>query len=455
MNRDDIRKLVGGYATGSLTDAERKLLFEAALEDQELFEELAEEEELRQLLETPGTRDRLIAALEPAPRESRPAAWWMRPWPWALASGALAVAILLIMLPGTNEPLSEIAARIEPEPQQAASAPAETAPAASAASEAFGRQNPAPRPVQAGELPATPTVPPPADTSPQRELRDALGQQGQFAQTDERETDAIAPTAEPVQEAAAAPVQVRPVQPPPAPVPPAKPRSLPPPPPAQPAVAPAPPPPAPRPAKPSPPAAAPKPVATPESRFRQQPPAAAGLDQARLPTEENAGPRVAGEPVPASPPAAEARQEALANAAPQAPANAPQGARDNNTANEARDLGRNGLFAGQAAGAASARGVTYTIDGGRLRLVPSVAAFIAVGLPGQPEEAALRPAMLAQPGQAIDIELPAGATAVEVTVAPSVAAAATRRITLSAGSGTIVVPDDAAGTRLVVTIAVE
>jgi len=34
MTPDEARKLLGGYATGSLTEAERTALFEAALEDQ-------------------------------------------------------------------------------------------------------------------------------------------------------------------------------------------------------------------------------------------------------------------------------------------------------------------------------------------------------------------------------------------------------------------------------------
>ncbi len=42
MTQDEIRKLLGGYATNALTADERRMLFEAALEDQELFNALAE-----------------------------------------------------------------------------------------------------------------------------------------------------------------------------------------------------------------------------------------------------------------------------------------------------------------------------------------------------------------------------------------------------------------------------
>ena len=41
MTQDEIRKLLGGYATNALSAEERRILFEAALEDQELFNALA------------------------------------------------------------------------------------------------------------------------------------------------------------------------------------------------------------------------------------------------------------------------------------------------------------------------------------------------------------------------------------------------------------------------------
>lgn len=55
MTRDEIRGLIGGYATGSLSEAEQKLLFEAALDDQELFDELAREQALKELLGRQGS----------------------------------------------------------------------------------------------------------------------------------------------------------------------------------------------------------------------------------------------------------------------------------------------------------------------------------------------------------------------------------------------------------------
>jgi hypothetical protein len=67
MRREDIRKLLGGYATGTLTAEERQALFEAALDDQELFDALAKEQPLRDLLEDPAARAHLLAALDDGP----------------------------------------------------------------------------------------------------------------------------------------------------------------------------------------------------------------------------------------------------------------------------------------------------------------------------------------------------------------------------------------------------
>jgi hypothetical protein len=104
MSREELRELIGGYATGTLTDSERAELFEAALEDQALFEELAHEHALKELLEEPGVRDRLRTILGSEGRKRAP--WWMRPWPVASAAVIVAgvtVAIMLSRAPQTRE----------------------------------------------------------------------------------------------------------------------------------------------------------------------------------------------------------------------------------------------------------------------------------------------------------------------------------------------------------------
>lgn len=64
---DDVRKLLGGYSTGTLSEPEKKALYEAALEDPALFEALADEQALKELLDDPGARAQVLQALETRP----------------------------------------------------------------------------------------------------------------------------------------------------------------------------------------------------------------------------------------------------------------------------------------------------------------------------------------------------------------------------------------------------
>lgn len=99
MKPEEIRKLLGGYATGTLTDDERNLLFSAALEDQELFDALADEEALRELLAEPRTRRALIQELEQAPVASSPppTMWsYFAPRQWAVAGGLAALLLIAV-----------------------------------------------------------------------------------------------------------------------------------------------------------------------------------------------------------------------------------------------------------------------------------------------------------------------------------------------------------------------
>jgi hypothetical protein len=64
---DSIRHLLGGYATGTLTPEENAVLMEAALDDQELFDALADDEALRRYLADPKFRKDLLKATAPRP----------------------------------------------------------------------------------------------------------------------------------------------------------------------------------------------------------------------------------------------------------------------------------------------------------------------------------------------------------------------------------------------------
>jgi hypothetical protein len=77
MKLTEAEKLLGGYATGTLTEAERKRLFTAALERQDLFDALLDEEALRELLCDPEAKAQLLAALAPAPPKVIPL--WRHP----------------------------------------------------------------------------------------------------------------------------------------------------------------------------------------------------------------------------------------------------------------------------------------------------------------------------------------------------------------------------------------
>ncbi|HUE04433.1 MAG TPA: hypothetical protein VMR62_33090 [Bryobacteraceae bacterium] len=96
MSREDIQKLLGGYATDTLSEAERRALFEAALDDQELFDALAKEEALRDVLRDRSARLRLMEALGPArePVAGRGWGWLRRPAVLAIAGAAAVVLIV-------------------------------------------------------------------------------------------------------------------------------------------------------------------------------------------------------------------------------------------------------------------------------------------------------------------------------------------------------------------------
>ena len=171
MTRDEIRNLIGGYATGTLAEAERKLLFEAALEDQELFDELVREQALKDLLDQPGARQRLLRVLAPARAAKKPL--WARPWPWVSAAVAAAalIGVILFQPPKTRE----IA-------QVRAPAPRAAVPAA-------------PAPVPAEERAAPPVAPAPAAVPKAREAENRIADAAPLRKT--QEAAANQPAAEP------------------------------------------------------------------------------------------------------------------------------------------------------------------------------------------------------------------------------------------------------------------
>jgi len=133
MSREEIHKLLGGYATGTLTPDEQQALFQAALEDQELFDELAREQSLRDLLRDPAARAQLLAAAD-----SAPAPWYRRLWrpapAFALAVLATAVTLVaIVVVRQSRQPQPVSVAKLEaPAAPQPAAEPPVAAPAAPA-----------------------------------------------------------------------------------------------------------------------------------------------------------------------------------------------------------------------------------------------------------------------------------------------------------------------------------
>ncbi len=211
VTRDDIRKLIGGYATGSLTESERKLLFDAALEDQDLFDELAREQALKDLLEEPGVKQRLLTALsDAAPRQ---VAWWRKPLVWS-AAGALAAAVaglswLLYRPASAPVQIAQVESRpapaqiaptqpsAEPSLQKKKTEPGPVTPARETAIRARDQEQDAKREPEANQVAAAPPPAPaaaaPASPAGQQQLADSQIRKQQapiqpYAQQNQRST---------------------------------------------------------------------------------------------------------------------------------------------------------------------------------------------------------------------------------------------------------------------------
>jgi hypothetical protein len=104
MTQDEIRKLLGGYASNELTADERRILFEAALEDQELFNALEKEDALRELLEDPVSRDQVRRALESPVASNRRPSFWSRRWAFGVAIPAVIAVIVIVIMNRAGAP---------------------------------------------------------------------------------------------------------------------------------------------------------------------------------------------------------------------------------------------------------------------------------------------------------------------------------------------------------------
>src|SRR5271157_4243663 len=102
MSPEDIKKLLGGYATGTLTAEEQQALFAAALEDQELFDALAREQSLRDLLRDPAARAELLSALDAPASRFGFWQWLRRPVVAGLATACVVAIAVIAVWQGTR-----------------------------------------------------------------------------------------------------------------------------------------------------------------------------------------------------------------------------------------------------------------------------------------------------------------------------------------------------------------
>ena len=192
MKHAEAEYLLGGYATGTLTEAERLALLAAALEHQAIFDALMDEEALRELLADPATKARLLAALA-APAPAKVVPFWRRPGLLGAAAGLIVAATAGLAylrspeVPPSLERREKVMAAPASAPLPAAEAPAKAplrSPVVSSPKDAptnqIKEEAMAPRQDRARELPAAQGLapaPPPAatrDASAERARSDEL-----------------------------------------------------------------------------------------------------------------------------------------------------------------------------------------------------------------------------------------------------------------------------------------
>ncbi len=118
MNGPDPEKLLGGWATGTLTKSEREILMRAALEDPSIFEQFVEEDDWRGALDDEDFRRQLRARLQHM-EAARPRPWYhllsvaarnaLRPQLLLPASALAAVAVVMLIRQGVISETSPVA----------------------------------------------------------------------------------------------------------------------------------------------------------------------------------------------------------------------------------------------------------------------------------------------------------------------------------------------------------
>ena len=135
MAEHELEKLLGGFSADTLTAEERQHLYAAALQDQQLFNALADEQALKELLADPAVRQRLFQALA-QPHGARAWRSWLDrfttppglAWVGGVAVGVFAVILGLNVYQQSLRQASDTAALEEGRPPDASTAPQATPP---------------------------------------------------------------------------------------------------------------------------------------------------------------------------------------------------------------------------------------------------------------------------------------------------------------------------------------
>jgi hypothetical protein len=130
MSEHDLEKLLGGFAADTLTPEEKQTLYTAALQDQQLFNALADEQAFKELLSDPDVRRRLLASLKQKSASGDGGSlpwlvWFHRPAGLAFAGGLAAAALAVVLgLRIYQDSLRQAAQSVATEEAKPASQPA-------------------------------------------------------------------------------------------------------------------------------------------------------------------------------------------------------------------------------------------------------------------------------------------------------------------------------------------
>ena len=135
MAEHELEKLLGGFSADTLTAEEREQLYAAALHDQHLFNALADEQALKDLLADPAVRRKLLHALAQPPGARGWRSWLERfasrpglAWVGGAVVGVFAVILGLNVYQQSLRQASESAALEEGRPPDGSTAPQSTPP---------------------------------------------------------------------------------------------------------------------------------------------------------------------------------------------------------------------------------------------------------------------------------------------------------------------------------------